>query len=88
MSEALQEIPGVGRSLSADLEDLGYSSVAELRDENPEDMYRRLIALRGQHIDRCVLYVFRCAVYYAGKPVGTHDPQLLKWWKWKDREHC
>jgi hypothetical protein len=30
-----------------------------------------------------VLYVFRCAVYYASHEV--HDPELLKWWNWKDR---
>jgi hypothetical protein len=31
-----------------------------------------------------VLYTLRCAVYAARteKP----DPELLKWWKWKDRE--
>jgi hypothetical protein len=28
-----------------------------------------------------VLYVFRCAVYYAGH--REHDPELLKWWNWK-----
>jgi hypothetical protein len=33
-------------------------------------------------IDPCVLYVFRCAVYYASHEV--HDPDLLKWWNWKD----
>jgi hypothetical protein len=29
-----------------------------------------------------VLYVFRCAVYFASKP--HPDPQRLKWWNWKD----
>jgi hypothetical protein len=36
----------------------------------------------GQHVDRCVLYVFRCAVYFASE--SKHDPELLKWWNWKD----
>ena len=83
MSETnLQTIPGVGKSLSRDLIDLGYHSVEELKSEDPESMYQSLIDLRGQHIDRCVLYVFRCAVYYADKE--THDKELLKWWNWKD----
>ncbi|HCF85169.1 MAG TPA: hypothetical protein DEV72_08210, partial [Ktedonobacter sp.] len=30
------------------------------------------------------LYVFRCAVYYA--PNEQHEPQLLKWWHWKDSQ--
>ncbi len=78
----LQVIPGVGKSLSQDLMDLGYHSVEELKSEDPEVMYQNLIELRGRHIDRCVLYVFRCAVYYASH--NTHDKELLKWWNWKD----
>jgi hypothetical protein len=55
-----------------------------LRSEDPEEMYQNLIALRGHRIDRCVLYVFRCAKYFAGNSV--HDPELLKWWNWKDKK--
>jgi hypothetical protein len=33
-------------------------------------------------VDRCMLYVLRCAVYFASHT--THDPELLKWWRWKD----
>jgi hypothetical protein len=29
-----------------------------------------------------ILYVFRCAVYCASNE--NHDPELLKWWNWKD----
>ena len=57
---------------------------AELRGRDPEELYDRLCAQRGEHIDRCVLYVFRTAVYYAGR--SRHDPELLKWWNWKDRQ--
>jgi hypothetical protein len=78
----LQRIPGVGPSLAQDLLDLGYQQVSELRDANPERMYDELCALRDQYIDRCVLYVFRCAVYYASH--AEHQPELLKWWNWKD----
>ena len=67
----LQTIPGVGKSLSRDLMDLGYHSVEELKSQDPEAMYQKLMELRGEHIDRCVLYVFRCAVYFAGHK--THD---------------
>ena len=82
LNKNLQSIPGVGKSLSQDLVDLGYSRVDELKTEDPEMMYQNLIALRGYHIDRCVLYVFRCAVYFASHE--THDKELLKWWNWKD----
>jgi len=79
-----QIIPGVGKSLSNDFVDLGYQKVSELIGESPETMYQNLMKLRGHHIDRCVLYVFRCAVYFASNSV--HEPDLLKWWNWKDGE--
>ena len=81
-ADDLQIIPGVGPSISKDLRDLGYSRVSELRREDPEQMYQALCELRGSHIDRCVLYVFRCAVYFAEN--DTHDPELLQWWNWKE----
>lgn len=79
---ALQQIPGVGPRIAADLLDLGYTTPRALKRASPERMYARLCALRGQHIDRCMLYVFRCAVYYATTP--RPDPERLKWWNWKD----
>jgi hypothetical protein len=78
-----QVIPGVGPSISRDLEELGYSEVSDLRGEDPEAMYERLIRVRGVYQDRCVLYVFRCAVYFASEE--DPEPELLKWWSWKDR---
>ena len=83
ISKEFQTIPGVGKSLSSNFIDLGYRTVHDLKNEAPETMYQNLIQLRGQPVDRCVLYVFRCAVYYANNPL--HDPELLKWWNWKDR---
>ena len=82
-ADPLQSIPGVGPSIAADLRDLGIRSVAQLKRRNPEKLYQRLITLRGAHQDRCVLYVFRCAVYVASTP--RLRPHLLKWWNWKDR---
>lgn len=80
--DELRVIPGIGPSLARDLHDLGYHRVADLRGADPQDMYDRLIRLRGVHQDRCVLYVFRCAAYYASR--RHHDPELLKWWNWSD----
>ncbi|HEC17922.1 MAG TPA: DUF4332 domain-containing protein [Gammaproteobacteria bacterium] len=79
----LQTIPGVGPSIATDLQALGVDSVADLRGRNAETLYQQLCELRGAHIDRCVLYVFRCAVYFATH--DQHEAQKLKWWYWKDR---
>lgn len=78
----LQTIPGIGKSLAQDLIDLGIRRVGDLKRRDPERLYRRLNALRGAHIDRCVLYAFRCAVYFASET--KPDPALLKWWNWSD----
>ncbi len=78
----LQKIPGVGASLSQDLVDLGYRTTEELKGKVPEEIYHDLMVLKGEQIDRCVLYVLRVAVYYASNSV--YQPELLKWWKWKD----
>jgi nucleotidyltransferase/DNA polymerase involved in DNA repair len=77
-------IPGIGKSLARDLVDLGIHRVRDLKGRDPVRLYRKLNVLRGQHIDRCVLYTFRCAVYFATET--KHDPKLLKWWNWKDRQ--
>lgn len=79
---SLRVIPGIGPAMERDLRDLGFSSVEELRGADAETMYAELCRLRGAHVDRCVLYVFRCAVHFADNEV--HDPERLKWWRWKD----
>ena len=81
--DPLQAVPGIGPSLAQDLRDLGYESVGDLIREDPEAMYSRLNRIRGEKQDPCVLYVFRCAVYFASSE--SPDPELLKWWAWKDR---
>jgi Pathogenicity locus len=78
----LSRIPGVGPSLAADLFLVGIREVAELRGGDPEKLYRELCTQVGSKVDRCVLYVFRCAVYYASE--DRHDPEKLKWWNWKE----
>lgn len=79
-----QKIPGVGKKMSQDFVELGYRTVEDLVGESPEAMYQNIMALRGMHVDRCVLYVYRCAVYFASN--SSHDPELLKWWNWKDNK--
>jgi hypothetical protein len=78
----LQVIPGVGPSIARDLIDLGILHVRDLRGASPERLYEARCEQVGQRIDRCLLYVFRCAVYYA--TAKRHDPEMLKWWNWKD----
>ena len=79
----LQSLPSIGPSLAQDLRDLGYGAPADLHGQDPERMFADLCELRGEAIDRCVLYSFRCAVHAV--TVGDDDPELAKWWNWKNR---
>jgi hypothetical protein len=75
-------IPGVGPSLARDLDMLGIKAVPDLAQRDPQQLYDELCRLTQSKQDRCVLYVFRCAVYFAAN--ARHDPDKLKWWNWSD----
>ena len=79
----LETVPSVGPSIAQDLRDLGVRSVAALARRDPERLYRALNKLTGVTQDPCVLYTFRCAVYFAR--TARPKPELLKWWNWKGR---
>lgn len=79
--QELQKIPGVGPSIAMDLYSLGINSIKDLVGKNPETLYETLCTNCGKRVDRCVLYVFRCAVYLASNK--NPEPRLLKWWNFK-----
>ncbi|HTQ29163.1 MAG TPA: helix-hairpin-helix domain-containing protein [Puia sp.] len=80
----LQVIPGIGSSIAGDLYNIGIRRVGDLKGKNPETLFRQSNRLAGVTQDRCLLYTFRCAVYFAETP----DPDIkkLKWWYWKDHK--
>ncbi len=81
--DELQRIPGVGPSIAEDLRAIGIARLADLKGTDPERLYSRSNAKRGMVQDRCLLYVFRCAVYFAETP--RPNPKKLDWWAWKDK---
>ncbi|MHB9112101.1 MAG: helix-hairpin-helix domain-containing protein [Thermoleophilia bacterium] len=83
-SEDLESIPGVGPKIARKLRLIGVSRVSDLKDANPEKLFGQLEKTLGTHVDPCVLYVFRAAVYYASR--REHDPEKLKWWNWKQED--
>lgn len=84
-SKDLEQIPGVGKSIAQDIANIGIHSVGQLKGQNPDKLYHKLCVFKASPVDRCMLYVLRCAVYYASNT--KHDPQLLKWWNWKDKNY-
>lgn len=84
----LMQIPGVGKSIANDLWNIKIKSVAELKGKDPQELYEISNAYAGVVQDRCLLYVFRCAVYYAETPPAKREPEKLKWWNWKEVKHA
>ncbi len=78
----LLSIPGIGPSLAKDLRLIGVDRPSCLKGEDPEKLYRKLEKVTGTHQDRCVLYTFRCAVYFVN--AKKHNKKLLNWWEWSD----
>ncbi len=85
MKSPLTEIPGVGPRIASVMESLGVREVADLRGQDPEELYLRECVLKGYQEDLCALYVWRAAVYYADHAV--RDPEKTKWWYWKDKAY-
>lgn len=79
----LQQIPSIGKACARDLWNIGIRKIADLKNQNPKELYLKLNEVTGATHDICMLYTFRCAVYFAStkKP----DPHKLKWWYWKEK---
>ena len=80
--KSLMTIPGVGKSIATDLWNIGITRVEDLKGQDPETLFDLSNRFAGVVQDRCLLYVFRCAVYYPKH--RKHEPEKLKWWNWKD----
>lgn len=79
----LRLIPGVGESIEKDLQNIGINQISDLKGKNSEDLYMRHNDVKGFTDDKCLLYVFRLAVYFANNE--AHEAEKLKWWYWKDK---
>ena len=80
----LMTIPGVGKSIAADLYNINIRKIDDLKGKDPEILYDKSNDFAGSIQDRCLLYVFRCAVYFAETPREKQDKEKLKWWTWKN----
>lgn len=80
----LKQIPGVGVSIANDLWNIGIKSVKQLKGKDPQKLYEASNKFANDIQDKCLLYVFRCAVYYAETPPEQRDLEKLRWWNWKN----
>lgn len=85
MKTDLLTIPNVGKNTKEDLINIGITYVEDLVGKDPEDLYLQDCLYKKYQEDKCQLYVFRSAVYYAEHE--NHEEEKLKWWYWKDKEY-
>ncbi len=85
MKTDLLTIPNVGKNTKEDLLKIGITCVEDLKGKDPEQLYLKDNKVKGYKEDRCQLYVFRAAVYYADNQ--NREEEKLKWWYWKDKEY-
>lgn len=80
----LSTIPGVGRSVAFDFYQIGIRKIEDLQGQNAEQLYDRLNQTSGFIQNKCFLYVFRCAIYFAETPQELQEKEKLNWWYWKE----
>ena len=85
MSQDLKSIPGVGKNIEQHLFSIGIYKVDDLKGKDPEELFAKNCINYGVEMDRCLLYVYRLAVYFAENEI--RDENKLKWWYWKDKEY-
>jgi nucleotidyltransferase/DNA polymerase involved in DNA repair len=84
MKSSLLEIPWIGKSIAEDFNQIGIFEVTDLVWKNPQELFDTSNKVAWCIQDRCLLYTFRCAVYFANTPKELHEKEKLKWWNWKD----
>ncbi len=80
----LRDLPGIGPVIADALGEIGIHRPDDLVGQDPKALYDALCQTRGETLDRCVLYVFRCAVHAAAGHPAEAGPDARKWWNWTD----
>lgn len=81
----LRTIPNIGERTKQAFNNIGIDCVEDLKGKDPDELYFQDCLTKGFQEDKCQLYLFRMAVYYADNT--EHQPEKLKWWYWKDKEY-
>lgn len=76
MKHELLTLTNVGQATFKDLEVLGITSIHQLAQADPDELYSRLQILTGLRQDPCVWDVFAAIIHEA--KTGEKTP----WWEW------
>ena len=70
----LRTLRNIGKAMLRDFEQLGIRSVAELAEQDADELYVRLSRLTGARQDPCVHDTFAAAIHQA------RTGEALNWW--------
>ncbi|WFA06519.1 helix-hairpin-helix domain-containing protein [Bacillus sp. HSf4] len=70
-----QTVPSIGPKIAQEVIDLGFYSLADIKDETGADLIIRLEKRKGYWEDPCAEDALRCIVYYANNPGSGKS-----WW--------
>ena len=73
MKTDLITIPNIGEKTKQSLLNIGITCVEDLKGKNPEDLYSKDCIVKGFQEDKCQLYLFRMAIYYAENTVREEE---------------
>ena|SRR5215471_1225962 len=76
----LSDLRGIGRKMLEDFEQLGISTVRQLRAEDSTRLYALMGEITGTRQDPCVLDTYRCAIEQARNPRLPEEQR--DWWYW------
>lgn len=76
MKSELFKLKNVGQATYKDLTKLGIHSVAELAQEDPDELYVRLQIITNRKHDPCVWDVFAAIIHEARTGIKQ------SWWEW------
>ncbi len=80
----LMTMPGIRKSIANDLWKIGIEKIDDLKGHDPEVLYYLSNRFAGTVQERCLLYAYRCAVYFATTPPEVREKEKLLWWNWKE----
>ncbi len=83
MKSELIKIPGIGKNMAMHLTKAGCPTIESLKGKDPQEIYESDCRASKCLVDRCALYCYRLAVYFAENN-GVLPENKKNWWDWKD----
>ena len=79
ISDKLEDIPNIGKSIASDLRSLGILNARQLAKHDPFQTYLALSDSMGHRHDPCVLYTLLAAQHY------LQTGESVPWWKFTEQ---